>query len=289
MPYTPGTDLGGRRADLGAVPLGGVDGAGVAWHLQTLDGWDGSEVRAEFQQREADHGAWASRVYLGERPITLAGKIEAPDLAALDEAMEQLRAAAALTDTLLVVYETVPKQAFVRRAGKPLIRELTDRIAEFSVLVTARDPRRYAAGIQSGTTGLPATTGGLVLPDTVPFTLSATTVAGAIPAPNVGTLATRPVLTIDGPVTQPQVLVQLPDGTVRALLYSQSLAAGDRLVIDTDAHSVTLNGTASRRRYLTTPQGWPELPAESTSTIQFQAAAYDAAAMLTAEWRSAWL
>jgi hypothetical protein len=40
--------------------------------LQTLEGWDSPEIRAEFQDREADHGAWASPVYLGSRPITLA-------------------------------------------------------------------------------------------------------------------------------------------------------------------------------------------------------------------------
>lgn len=289
MAFVPSTDLGGRRADLGSVPLGGVDAAGVAWHLQDMEGWDGSEVRSEYQAREADHGAWSGRVYLSERPITLAGKIEAPDLVALDDAMEQLRAAAALTATTLTVYETVPKQAVVRRSGKPLLRPITDRIAEYSVLVTAADPRRYATSLQSGTTGLPSTTGGLSVPVTAPLTLSAVTVSGAFAAPNVGTIATRPVFTISGPVTQPQILVQQPDGTVQSLLYSQNLAVGEQLVIDCDSHSVVLDGTASRRRWISTPAGWPEIPAASTSTIQFQSVAYDAAAMLTAQWRSAWL
>lgn len=289
MGYTPGATLGGRRINLGSVQLGAVDADGVAWHLQELEGWDGSEVRVEYQPREADHGAWASRAYLGQRSVTISGKVEAPSLGLLDAALEQLRSAASLTDTLLVVYETVPKQSVVRRSGRPLIKMVSDRVAEYSLLVTAADPRRYAASLQSGTTGLPTTTGGLTPPVTPPLTISATTVSGVISAQTVGTIATRPVLAIDGPVTQPQILVQLPDGTVRGLLYSQSLATGDRLVIDTDAHSVTLNGTASRRRYLTTPQGWPELPPASTSNIQFQAASYSAAAMLTAEWRSAWL
>jgi hypothetical protein len=40
---------------------------------------------------------------------------------------------------------------------------------------------------------------------------------------------------------------------------------------------------------MATPLGWPEIPASSTSTVQFQSIAYDAAAMLTAQWRSAWL
>ena len=73
MPYTPGTVLDGLRASLGSVDLGTVDVDGTAWFLQTLDGWDSSEVRAEFTDREADHGTWASPVYLGSRPVTLAG------------------------------------------------------------------------------------------------------------------------------------------------------------------------------------------------------------------------
>ncbi|MEV5138422.1 hypothetical protein AB0K71_05690 [Streptomyces syringium] len=289
MPYTPGESLGGLRVDLGAIPLGGVDSTGVAWALQELQGWDSAEVRAEVQQRDADHGAWASPVYLGERPISLAGVITATDRASLDDAMERLRAAAALTDTTLTVQETIPKQATVRRSGKLLLQHVTDRIATYSVMVTAADPRRYDTALQTGTTMLPSSTGGLTLPYTLPYTVSATTVTGAIGATNQGTFETRPVLVIDGPVTQPQVLTQMPDGSVRILAYSQNLATGEQLVIDTDAHSVTLNGNASRRRYLSAPTGWPVIPATSTVSIEFRAAAYNATATLTAQWRSAWI
>lgn len=289
MGYTPDTDLDGRRVDLGSVSLGRVDSAGVAWHLQEMEGWDGSEVRAEYQVREYDHGAWAAPVYLSERPITLAGKVVAPDLIALDGAMEQLRAAAALTATVLTVYETVPKQATVRRSGKPLIRPMSDRVAEFSLLVTAADPRRYSTALQSQTTGLPVTTGGPSPPLTPPITLSASSVTGTINAANTGTIDCPPVLTIAGPVTAPRILVQQPDGTVQTLSYSQNLLAGEELVIDCNARTVVLDGTASRRRYLSVPLGWPLIPAGGTAVIQFQSTVYDASAMITAEWRSAWL
>ncbi|MFE0651063.1 hypothetical protein ACFVZH_20980 [Streptomyces sp. NPDC059534] len=289
MGYTPDTDLDGRRVDLGSVSLGRVDAAGVAWHLQEMEGWDGSEVRAEYQVREYDHGAWAAPVYLSERPITLAGKVVAPDLIALDGAMEQLRAAAALSATTLTVYETIPKQVTVRRSGKPLIRPLSDKVAEFSLLVTAADPRRYATVLQSQTTGLPVTTGGPSPPLTPPITLSASSVTGTINAENVGTIDCPPVFTIAGPVTAPLILVQQPDGSVQSLSYSQDLQAGEVLVINCNTRTVVLDGTASRRRYLSVPLGWPLIPCGGTATIQFQSTVYDAAAMITAEWRSAWL
>ncbi len=289
MSYVAGQDLGGLRADIGPVPLGSVDSSGVAWRLMELQGWDSPELRTEMQQREADHGAWASPVYLGERPITAAGIIEAPDRAALDEAMEQLRAAVALTDTLLVVYESTPKQALVRRSGKLVMQYVSDRIASYSLMVTAPDPRRYSTILQSDDTMLPVTTGGLAPPVTPPVTIVSTSVSGVIDAANLGTFETRPLLIIDGPVDSPRVLAQMPDGTVRFLTYSQSLAVGEQLVIDTDAHSVILNGDVSRRRFLSTPTGWPVIPAGGLVSFQFAAAFYNSGAKLTARWRSAWM
>lgn len=286
----PGTDLGGIRADLGSIPLGGVDTAGVDWALQSLEGWDSPDVRSEYTEREADHGAWASPVYYGARPITLAGIVTAPDRTTLEDALERLRSAASLGDTTLVVYElTTPKQATVRRSGKPLVAYTTDRIATYSVMVTAADPRRYDVTLQTGTAYLPSTSGGVTLPAALPWTLSSTTVSGEIDAVNSGTFESRPVLTIAGPVSAPQILCQMPDGSVKFLNYSQDLLSGDVLVIDTDAHTVTLNGNVSRRRFLTLPTGWPTIPAASMVSFLFRAGSYNSTAMLTATWRSAWM
>lgn len=287
MGFTPGQALGGIQVGLGAVQLGQVDGAGVAWSVQTLEGWDSAEVRTQMTQREADHGAWQGPVYLGERVITIAGTLAAPDAPSLDTAIEQLLAAVSLTDTTLVVYETIPKQTTVRRSGKPLVTRVTDRIATYSVLVTAGDPRRYATVQGSGSTGLPYTTGGLSFPAAPPLTLSAVTVAGEIDVLNEGTFPTRMVLSIAGPVTQPQITTLYPDGSTDLLSYSDTLGAGDVLVIDTDARTAILNGVVSRRRYLS--GSWPEIPAGGSAAVQFRAAAYSSTALLTATWRSAWI
>ncbi|MFF4489411.1 hypothetical protein ACFY0F_23430 [Streptomyces sp. NPDC001544] len=289
MPYIPGVDIDGLQATLGSLRLGAVDSSGVAWFLQGLDGWDSPEIRSEFQERESDHGAWASPVYLGARPITLTGTIEAQGRAALQAAMEQLYVAAGLADTTLTVWEDTPKQATVRRSGKLLTQYVSDRVATYSVMVTAADPRRYSTTLQSGTTGLPSTTGGLAFPVTYPITFSATTVAGQINAANTGTADTRPILTITGPVVAPTIAALYPDGTVKQLIYSQDLQSGDVLVIDTDAHSVTLNAAVSRRRFLTVSAGWPTIPAGGSVRYQFQSGTYNASATLTATWRSAWM
>ncbi|MEU3665742.1 phage distal tail protein [Streptomyces virginiae] len=287
MPYIPGASLGGRRADLGSLSLGMVDASGVAWHLQGLEGWDGADQRAEYTPREADHGAWAAPVYLSQRPIVLKGKIEAPDLVTLDASMEQLIAAVTLTDTTLTVYDTTPKRATVRRSGAPLIQPLTDRIAEYSLLVTAADPRRYSTTLQTQSTALPSVTGGLSLPLTLPLVISATTVAGSITLTNLGSFPTRPTLSLSGPVVTPTIVAALPSGVTTQILYGADLQTGDVLVIDSNARTVTLNGTASRRLYFSGT--WPEIPANSSVTYSWSSPVYDAAAMLTGTCRSAWM
>lgn len=285
----PGQVLGGKTASLGALQLGVVDASGVAWSLATLEGWDSPEVRSNLTDREGDHGSWYDPVYLGSRPVTLTGLITAFDTPSLDNAIEQLLAAVSFTDTVLVVNDTIPKQAVVRRSGKPIVQTITDRLASYSVLVTAADSRRYDVNLQTASTALPSTTGGLVLPATLPWTLSAVTVAGSLSAANAGSMDTTPVFTISGPVSQPQVAVLYPDGTVQSLLYTgPDLSATDSLVIDTDLHSVTQGG-ASRRRWIQVAGDWPTIPAATTVQVQFRAAAYQASALLTASWRSAWI
>jgi hypothetical protein len=285
----PGQVLGGITASLGSVLLGAVDSSGVAWSLGALEGWDSPEVRSTLSDRESDHGSWYAPVYLGSRPITLTGVITAPDLPTLDAAIEQLIAAVSFTDTVLTVNETIPKQATVRRSGKPIIQRATDRIANYSILLTAPDPRRYSTTLNTVSTALNSASGGLVFPVTFPVTFSATSVAGNIAATNAGSMDTRPLLTITGPAAAPQVITLYPDGSTRSLLYSSSsggLAAGEQLVIDTDRHTV-LSGGASRRRWIS--GDWPTIPANTTVLFQFRDTAYNAATLLTATWRSAWM
>ncbi|NUS16306.1 MAG: hypothetical protein HOY69_33735 [Streptomyces sp.] len=289
MGFTPGQVLGGRTVTLGTLQLGVVDSAGVAWTVAPdgLKGWAGPAIRTQYSDREADHGAWAGPTYLGARVITLTGTIIAPSLAALDAAAETLLSAAAITDTLLTVGETVPKQAVVRRSGEVLLDYDTDRVAKYSVLLTAPDPRRYSTTLQTASTGLPISAGGVTLPITLPLTITAGSSSGSLTLTNAGTIGSRPKFTVLGPVPGFNLLTSYADGTVRQLAYTDTLNAGDTLVIDTDAHTAVLNGTVSRRRYLSGL--WPEVPAGQTVTVTWNSGGTDPAALLTATVRSAWM
>lgn len=285
----PGMVLDGKRVDLGDIRFGRVDSSGVAWRVGAdgLQGWDSPELRAEYTSREADHGTWASPAYLGERPITVAGTIVASSGNDLDLAVDRLLEAVALEQVLLVVYDSQPRQAWVRRSGKPLIQYVSDTVASYSVMVTAPDPRRYAVDLSSYETPLPITSGGLTIPVTVPFSIDATTDEGEIFAFNDGSFETRPVFTITGPASLPKIHTQYGDGTVKTLAFSSSLSTGDELVIDTDRHTVVLNGAVSRRRFLSGE--WPVIGARQEVFFQFRASSYNSSARLTATWRSAWI
>lgn len=285
----PGTSLGGRRVDLGTIQFGLVDASGVAWRIGAdgLQGWDSAEVRSTITQRQAAHGAWMGPVYLGERIITLAGTIVAPTSVLLDQAVEQLLAAAPLETgtTTLTVWEATPKQATVRQSGKPLVKYETDTIASWSLLLTAPDPRRYGTTLRTAATNLPSTTGGLSLPAAMPWTMSAVTATGFLSLLNEGSITSLPTLAIAGPVHAPTVSVRYPDGTVQTLAYSQDLLSGEVLTLDCAAHTAAIGG-ASRRRYLSGP--WPQIPASSTVQMLFASTTYNASATLTATWRPAW-
>ncbi|MFJ3878074.1 phage distal tail protein [Streptomyces sp. NPDC090077] len=281
------TQLGSIPITLGNLQLAVADDSGVDWVVTDVKGWDSPGLRAESATRQADHGAWPAPVYLDARPITITGSIEAPTQEARDAAVDELTAAVALTDTLLVVEETTPKQVVVRRSGQLLIQLEGLYNATYSAMVTAYDPRRYSTTLQTQSTGLPSVSGGLTIPVSLPISLTSSITGGAFTLINDGSIDTRPVFTISGPAVNPIVVCTHPDGSTDQLTYSATLVLGDQLVIDTDAHTVTLNGTVSRRRYLSGT--WPEIGPSSSLAVQWSATAYDAAALLTGTCRSAWM
>lgn len=281
------TPLGSRPVTLGSLALLATDSSGVDWVIEDVEGWSSAAIRSGMTDRQADHGAWASPVYLGSRPITLTGSIDAPDATSMDAAVEKLTAAVSLTDTLLVVGDSTPKQVTVRRSGEPMVERLGPFSAKYSILVTAADPRRYSTVLQSSSTGLPSTTGGLTLPITFPITFSSTTVSGKITLVNEGSIGTRPTLTVTGPATGFTIVAARPDGSTTQQTFTDTLGSGDVLVIDAAARSVVLNGSVSRRRYLFGT--WLEIPPESQVELSWSSPSYDPSALLTGSCRSAWM
>jgi hypothetical protein len=141
------------------------------------------------------------------------------------------------------------------------------------------------------TVGLPSPgAGGLVFPLVFPLTFGSGLAGGNMALTNTGSVTTWPTWQIAGPVTGP-VIANVDTGEQLAFDPAFAVLAGQTLVIDTDARTVTLQGV-NRRSSLFTANWFglrgvlPNGSAVATN-VRFTAAGGFAAGQLTALWRHA--
>lgn len=275
--------VGAAYVQIGSMTI--VDGrhaGGVWWNIDEIDGWDvPAAVTDRVDQRNADHGGWLRQGYYQPRDLELKGALVGRRRQDLAVAWETLKAAVPSFDAmdLTVATEGAPVlTSRVTQDSKPLLSQ-NSGVWEFSFALTAADPRRYDTTLTTASTGLPTTSGGLALPLVLPLSIGATVASGLIQVTNEGDMATRPTLTIAGPC--PPCTITHSSG--RRLVVPDAIAAGRTLTIDTDARTALLDGTASR----VVTGTWFELD-PGLNAIQFGSATYDASALLTVAFRSAW-
>jgi hypothetical protein len=280
-------------AGLSAVvlTLAGVSfGAGQTWRLSALTGIDElPNQRTQDLPRAHDDGDYPGEDFSAARVVQATLLCRGPqqaDLTAIRHASRPTQFA----DQALVIagYPGYPDLRIVgrwRNRAIPADQGLQSGALARAVLqFYAPDPRLYAAVESVLTTGPGASTsGGLAPPLTPPLTPSGSATGGQLQATNVGNTTTRPLLRVNGPVPGFDLL-QLTTG--RALRYRQAIAAGDFVVIDTDARSVLLNGVASRRSALS--GAWWDLP-PGTSDIRYLPTGLAEGSSFELRWRSAWL
>lgn len=261
-------------------------GPGTDYSVRVLSGTeDLPDVRSSLTPRPSAHGAFVGTRFLQPRVITLEVNVHATTADDFMDKVLTVKDATAETEDLLPLSlfdSTRRVECYVDRRVIPDNYPRTRRaVIEF----VAPDPRVYDATLSSTTISLPDTTGGLEIPAVVPWSLGATTAGGSLTATNEGNFATRPIAVIEGPVDNPRVENITQSKTVG---FTISLTASDTLTIDFDAHSVILNGTASRRNTMTSDSQWWDLP-PGDSEIRFDANSFTADSTLTLSWRSAWI
>jgi hypothetical protein len=268
--------------------LGATDPQGVRWTLNTFDGWPGSPSSTlQLSQRARGHGATASEPFLQPRIMTLAGHIHAPSTEALEEAMDRLVAAVTLQPTQMLVSEASKVRGCkVQRQGAVLPTPLTDVSAHYSVLVAAKDPRKFG-DVVTATTSLPSSSGGLVRPSTWPRTWSGSSNTGIIRLFNPGNASAPVWLQVDGPLPAGGWAVTHV-GKNRTLEFRTSLELGEGefLTIDMDRREVLAQGQSARAGYVTT-RGWFSLD-PGWNDIAFSATNYSSTARLTVATQPAW-
>jgi len=176
----------------------------------------------------------------------------------------------------LIVDEQPTKAAYVRLAAKPVLTNMTARGKHnFEIPLRAPDPIKYSwnyadkLGYESVSSTAPAT---------------------AIPINNLGNIAVGAVFTITGPAPIGAFVTCVFDNdsvsTTETITLVKALTAGQNLVIDTYAKSITLDGaTAGARAYVSTTFDWIKLRPGQNS---LQLTSSDSGARLAIKYRSGW-
>ncbi|MFD1658883.1 phage tail protein [Streptomyces caeni] len=260
-----------------------------------LTGW---EDLPDYDTSDADrptaHGAWPGARYA--KPRKVGGTVWT--LPAADDSASSLAAMRALRQALLLGEEerwlavrlhgeTLAVRARVGQRVLAADRTYTTQgVSRASVQWYATDPRRYAVAEQSAVTGAPQPESGLTWPLTWPLYWGQVAATGDVTITNDGSAPTHPLITFTGPCGNPTVTDR---ASGRKLRYGIALAAGDELVVDTAAGTVTLNGSASRRHTAAADSSPEELFAFEPGQAQlaFRPDTYDSGAWMTVRWRSA--
>ncbi|MGV8912244.1 MAG: phage distal tail protein [Rhodoglobus sp.] len=264
--------------ELNGLVLTALEDSGVRWATEDVDGWEGSPGSTLSPvQKTRGAGAWAGNAFTTPRNLAVPGAVSAPTKALLSDAIDRLNAACALSDVLLNVVESGrARSCMVRRSGE-VIAKTTDLTALWSIQLVALNPRKFSEPL-SASTGLPASSGGLTVPFTVPFTIDAVQVSGQVSLTNPGNETGPVVLRIDGPCNGPSI-THVSSGLSLTFSSSLVLGEGEWLTIDLEARTVLANDQASRSIYITS-RGWFGFP-PGDSTFAFTANSFSADALLT--------
>lgn len=275
--YTPAV---GPAIDL---EFGVVDANGIGWILLSFDGLDGVDTVGQVVQRAGDHGGFATPQWYGPRVFTLVVRASGPSQAFRDVARATLQQAVPISDLATFRFdEPIPKQMQMRRSGRitetyPALTE-----AEFTIGLVAPDPRRYSTALHQSVVVQGAMAAGLAPPWTPPITLPAGAPPMSVSVTNAGSFETRPVVSIQGPVTGPAVVNQNTGQTVS--FSSLTLGASDVLAVDFNNRQGLLNGVF---RPADLWSSWWVMP-PGTTGVQMTGTASTGASMTVAS-RDAWI
>lgn len=268
--------------------LGDTDEFGVRWSLTKFDGWDGSpSPTLDMEQRARGHGATDSESFLTPRIMSLGGLVHAPDGAALEAAFDRLNAAVRLEPFDILVLESGRiRQATVRRQGEVIPDFHSDVLGEYSILIAAKDPRKFG-DLVSATTRLPSSAGGATWPITFPLTFTGVSNTGSVIINNPGNVQAPGWLRIDGPIPAGGWAVTHV-GKKRTLTFSTALAlaAGEFVTVDMDRREVLMQGQSARSGWITS-RGWFSLD-PGDNEIAFSAQNYSETASLTVTTKPSW-
>lgn len=286
----------------------GYNGEGFRYLVKTVKGWAGSAQRRPDQAaRPNGNGNYRGPNYRGARIVELDGIAQTRVRSARDQLSDSLAGLCASPFALypLVRHEaTRSLQCFGELNDQVDIVELPDgHTVAFSIQFIANDARRFSTQLQHDDTelaqdpsdgvlwnGTPGNTGaewnGPASPITGLVYQSTGGTPGLLVMDNPGTDSAPIIFTITAPPSN--VLVQptlIEQGTGNTITYGGVIVPGDVLSVDTGTGLVRLNGAAGAGQL--SRADLFEIPARSTSVVQFTASGPAPGATAAADWRAA--
>lgn len=275
------------------LTIGDVTLGGAPYELRGgPEGFGLPELRTSDTPRPQDHGLFWGSDYFGKRIILLDVAILADSAADATALMDALTAVWQPphpddTDAIVPLGVDLPGQDPRYLDGRPRraaynLDALHDGVISATLQYEVADPRLYSTETVLSTSAA-SSGGGRTYNRVYPLVYAPGGTGGTILVANVGNFPSRPVLRVNGPSTTPRI-ENIEAG--QFLSANLAIAAGEYLEFDLDAHTVMLNGTASRYGTLVSGSSWWELP-PGDSSIRFTSA--DGAGTLDVHFRSAWL
>ena len=268
-----------------------VFGSGTSFELVQANGLDDlPDVRVSDTPRPSDHGLFPGNDYAGGRVVEVELEVTGASDAAFRANVDALGAATILRQTELPLSFRLPGTgngrriyARPRRRTLPVDRGYLFHFGKAVIQFVATDPRVYADTETVLNTAAATSGGGRTYNRTYALVYAAGGSGGTLLANNSGNFPTRPALTISGPCNTPRIENVT---TGEFIACNLTVASGDMLVIDMGAHTVLLNGTASRYSTLVGGSTFWDLEPGANS-LKFTSA--DSMGTLQVAFRSAWL
>jgi len=242
---------------LDGLSLSGSHEFGARIIAELVDGLGGPGTNLSPVNLIGARGSVAGEAQSTSRAVAIEGNCEADSIDAALHARDLIVSAAGLSERLLeVTQDATTRTMRVRRGGETRVTWETPQSFTFSILLSVLDPRMFGTML-TGSTGIPASSGGLAYPITYPITYSAVTTSGRVTLTSPGNVdgpVTMRITALPGGVTGPTV-THAASGKQLVFASSMSLAAGNWVDIDMERHWVKENGTALRNGWVIS-RGW---------------------------------
>lgn len=285
------------RLTLNGFPLYGVDDNGCEWHVtfQDVSGlFDGVSSTLQTERKVMSDGWYGNLPRLQGRTITIEGHIIGRCTESCITAWNTFKSVLDTGGMMLNVrLGDIGRQVRVWQSeSAPLVKWAGVNILRFSFGLTALSPYLYGLDSVSGVSGLPSSSGGMLVPyhfeeprvSLSSWMWSENIVSGQVVLDNVGTAPSPVMIRVDGPVVNPQILHV---GSGHVIAFNVSLGSGHYATVNGVTHEILIDGTDHARGRVTRRE-WSQ--AEPGMNIWgFNASEYSAAARMTVSFYPAYL